>query len=284
MSKPLAFSYVRMSTELQLKGDSLRRQTELSEQYALKHGLEIARDFDLHDIGVSAFKGDNVNKGALGRFLEAIETGKVPRGSFLLVESLDRLSRQKINNSIAIFLQITQSGVNIVTLADDQVYRAGDTDFQQLIYSIVIMARANEESAMKSARIAAAWKNKRDHIGDCIMTKWCPAWLQANDDRTGFNIIPDRVKIVRKIYDSAAEGQGSSVITRLLNKEGVAAFGKSNGWLESYVTKILKNRATLGEYQPHTRIGGKRVASGPVVAKYYPILGVLDHPTFVLTD
>lgn len=156
MSKPLAYSYIRMSSELQLKGDSLRRQIELSERYADEHDLELVRDFNLHDIGVSAFKGANIAKGALGRFLGAIEERKVPRGSYLLVESLDRLSRQDITSSVTLFLNITQSGVNIVTLADNQFYRAGKTEFAQLIYSIVVMARANEESEMKSSRISAA--------------------------------------------------------------------------------------------------------------------------------
>jgi hypothetical protein len=35
ISPPLAYSYIRMSTNLQLKGDSLRRQTELSKAYVL---------------------------------------------------------------------------------------------------------------------------------------------------------------------------------------------------------------------------------------------------------
>src|SRR5690606_33715882 len=91
--KPLAYSYVRMSTDAQQKCDSLRRQTELSKAYAERSGLTLVEDFKLHDIGVSAFKGDNAATGALRRFLEAVENGKIPQGSYLLVESLDRLSR-----------------------------------------------------------------------------------------------------------------------------------------------------------------------------------------------
>jgi hypothetical protein len=37
--RPKAYSYIRMSTEGQLQGDSLRRQTDRSRQYALEHGL-----------------------------------------------------------------------------------------------------------------------------------------------------------------------------------------------------------------------------------------------------
>ena len=45
-----------MSTATQLQGDSLRRQTQLSEQYSAEHGLDLNED----DIGVSAFDGSNV--------------------------------------------------------------------------------------------------------------------------------------------------------------------------------------------------------------------------------
>lgn len=45
--KPFAYSYVRMSTDAQLKSDSLRRQTELSEAYAEKNGLRLIDDLHL---------------------------------------------------------------------------------------------------------------------------------------------------------------------------------------------------------------------------------------------
>ena len=65
----LAFSYIRMSTDTQLKGHSKQRQLEKSAAYAKVHGLELADESQLEDIGVSAFKGDNVKEGALGQFL-----------------------------------------------------------------------------------------------------------------------------------------------------------------------------------------------------------------------
>ena len=58
--QPKAFSYVSMATAAQLRGGSLRRQTQLSEQYAAEHGLDLDEDFKLHDIGVSAFDGSNI--------------------------------------------------------------------------------------------------------------------------------------------------------------------------------------------------------------------------------
>jgi DNA invertase Pin-like site-specific DNA recombinase len=119
--KPKAYSYVRMSSPEQRKGDSHRRQLELSKKYAFQHGLElVAGPFE--DLGVSAFKGANVTEGKLGSFLKAVEEGKIEKGSYLLVESLDRISRQEVRKSLGLFLQIIDLKINIVTLVDQRVY------------------------------------------------------------------------------------------------------------------------------------------------------------------
>ena len=53
-----AYSYIRFSTPEQAEGDSFRRQTELSEDYAKAHKLIFDRSLNLRDEGLSAFKGD----------------------------------------------------------------------------------------------------------------------------------------------------------------------------------------------------------------------------------
>lgn len=269
---PLAYSYIRMSTREQLLGDSLRRQIELSRHYAQQHGLRLVEDFKLEDIGVSAFKGDNAATGHLGQFLLAMDSGRVPTGSYLLVESLDRLSRDKIDSAMELLRRITRKGVNVVTLADGQVYRAGQSDVAQLIYSIVVMSRANEESEMKSQRVGAAWKHKRDNAATKKLTVMAPNWLQLSADRATFEPIPDRVAIVRRIFRLSTEGVGTYSIVKTLNRDGIPPFGRSNGWNELYIEKILKNRAVLGEYQPHSKVDGKRRPVGDVVKAYYPTI------------
>ena len=56
--KAKAYSYIRMSTDIQLKGNSLQRQLELSKNYADINNLELVDT--IKDIGVSAFKGKNL--------------------------------------------------------------------------------------------------------------------------------------------------------------------------------------------------------------------------------
>jgi DNA invertase Pin-like site-specific DNA recombinase len=45
----------------------------------------------------------------LGRFLAAVKSGAVTTGSFLIVESLDRLSREQILEAQALFLGIIRA-------------------------------------------------------------------------------------------------------------------------------------------------------------------------------
>lgn len=287
MSKPLAYSYIRMSTDIQSKGDSLRRQTEASEAYAAENNLELVRDFKLEDfgtteftdIGVSAFKGLNVSQGALGLFLKAVQNQLVPAGSYLLVESLDRLSRERPQTATALFLQILESGVHIVTLTDKRVYRSGSNDFSDIIVSVVIMSRAFEESQTKSQRVSAAWSNKRKSASEKKLTKIAPAWLRLSDDRATFELIDDRVAVVREIFEEAAKGRGSYQISRRFNLAGRPSFNRAEkGWQESYITKLLNSRAVLGEYQPHHYVEGKRVPHGDPVLGYYP--AIIDNQLF----
>lgn len=277
--KPLAYSYVRMSTDIQLRGDSLRRQQEFSRKYALENGLTLVEDFKLHDIGVSAFKGANIASGSLGRFLELVKTQEIPRGSYLLVESLDRISRQEIMDSITVFLDIIRSGINIVTLADNHLYPAGRADFTEMIYSVMILSRAYEESKTKSVRLSAAWSNKRNNLATKKLTRVAPAWLLLADDRKSFIVVPERRAIVQRIFSEADAGFGSFSIARRLNKEGILPFGNSRGWQESYVSKILKNRAAIGEFQPHKYESGERVPHGDPIPDYYP--AVVDEDVFL---
>jgi len=265
-----------MSTDSQLKGDSRRRQLELSRAYAHHHGLELAEGAELEDIGVSAFKGANVNEGALGRFLGAVSSGMVKPGSYLLVESLDRLSRQQVSSALSLFLRIIEAEIVLVTLLDDRVYRKGAVELPELMMSLLVMSRAHEESQTKSRRLAAAWKNKR--ATKQPMTKRCPAWLSLSSDRSEYAVIPERAEIVRNIFREAASGLGMYTIANRLTKAGIPSFGGKKGWQRSYIAKTLANRAVLGEFQAHVLPNGARLAEGEPVSGYFP--AIIDEQLF----
>jgi len=283
-TKAKAYSYLRFSTPDQMKGDSFRRQTELSQKYAEENGLDLDDTLTLHDLGVSAFRGKNVEEGALGIFLDAVHQGKVKPGSFLLVESLDRLSRQSPYRAFRQFSDILDMGVNVVTLQDGKVYSAqgGDLAFSDLMISIAVMQRAYDESLTKSRRLSEAWKAKRKEAasGSLKLTSRCPEWLSLDKERGEFHVIEERAEIVRRIYDMTLDGIGKRKIAMTLNEEGVKPFGRSKGWQYSYVHKILESEAVIGRYQPHKmqEVDGKRrrVPVGEPIEDYFPAIIPLE--------
>jgi DNA invertase Pin-like site-specific DNA recombinase len=271
---PIAYSYIRFSSTEQLKGDSLRRQSDLSKNYAEANGLELDTKLNLRDLGISAFDKSNLNKGALGQFLKLVEDGMIARGSYLLVESLDRLSRDKVMDALGIFLNILNAGIIIVTLAANQVYSREKTNdnWASLIMSIVIMSRANEESATKSRRIRASWDNKRQNITKKRFTARCPYWLKPSEGDTGFDLIPERVDVVKRIFQMSIDGIGTATIVKRLNGENVPLFSpKSDGWQTSYIQKVLSNRAVYGELQLNIQRDGV-LSAYDVIPDYYPAI------------
>ncbi|CAM2771624.1 recombinase family protein [Vibrio rarus] len=155
-----AYSYIRFSSSRQADGDSIRRQTELARSYADKNGLDL-QDVSISDFGASAFRGSNATEGALGAFLRLVDEQKIDSNCYLLVESFDRLSRQAVEDALALLLQVVNRGITLVTLSDNHVYKRGELDMTKLIMSIVTMSRANEESEMKSQRTSAVWNKAR---------------------------------------------------------------------------------------------------------------------------
>lgn len=274
-TKTTAYSYVRMSSQQQIKGDSLRRQLELSRNYAEQHGLEL--DESLRDIGVSAWTGSNIRDGALGRFLSLVQTGRIPRGSYLLVESLDRLSRERVIDALEPFLSILRAGIIVVTLADNQLYSAesvGD-NFTQLIISLTIMARAHEESQTKSKRLKAAHEARRLKAakgqGRFSIHMW--HWIDQVEKPDGnFEYkLNANAKAVQRIFELADTGIGQLIITRRLNAEKIPTFLKAeNGWQQSTVSGILRNEAVIGTYQPTHRVDGKTAPYGAPIPNYLP--------------
>jgi DNA invertase Pin-like site-specific DNA recombinase len=208
--------------------------------------------------------------------LRAVESGIVPAGSFLLIESLDRLSRDTLSEQMTLFMTLINSGITVVTLADNQSYSKAtiNSDLSRLMMSLVIMMRAHQESLTKSHRLKAVWKAKRERIGKEKLTAQCPAWLRLGEDRQSFTVIEERAAVVGRISQLNNDGMGHHSIAQLLNTERIISWGKrKNGWHDSYVLYILRTKAVLGEFLPHRRERGEHRRAIPIgdpILDYYP--------------
>ena len=270
-----AYSYVRMSTRKQLRGDSLRRQLERSKAFADEHSLLL--DDSLQDLGVSAWKGRNFKTGALGRFLAMVENGQIPKGSYLLIESLDRLSREAVPDALTLFMAIINAGIVIVTLGEDRQIYSRDRlngDWTKLIIGLAVMSRGHEESQTKSERISAVAKRKRElaREGKGHITSITPGWIDAkriDTSRYEFTL-NQHAHTVKAIYEMATRGLGATVIARKLNADGVPAFKSKDGWYQSVIKALLTRQDVIGTFQPHRIVDGKRVPDGDPIVGYFP--------------
>ena len=216
-----AYSYVRFSTPQQAAGVSFQRQMEKAAAFAQGRGLTLDADLNMADLGVSAFRGKNARTGALAGFLEAVNKGYVPHGSYLLIENIDRLSRDDFFEAQTLFQQLILSGINIAVLSNNEVYSLERLRKQpyDILYIVAEQIRANQESARKSQLIgdAKARAKKRLIEGSLVgrpYTRHTPAWITWSEEERQYKLVNERADIVREIFKMADAGVGVDGIER----------------------------------------------------------------------
>lgn len=298
----LAYAYIRFSSGKQSQqsgGDSYERQLVNAQQFAKDHNLFLDEETTLEDLGVSGYLGHNLEHGALAAFVKAVEAGKAPKGTVLIIESLDRLGRDKVLKAVALFTTLLTNGIEIATLLDNQYYteESVNNNVNQLMISVGVMQRAYEESSTKAKRIGSVWGKKKAAANkDNIPTTKIPAWLEVvgrrteNGRRVGGKIvvIKERAQVVKLIFQLKKMGLGKRLIkerlnatlriTKALKEKKIPAFGRSGVWHDSYIESILHNRAVLGEAQFWKMENGIRVEDGDPIPDYYP--QVIDYDLF----
>ncbi|GLO06417.1 serine recombinase [Pseudomonas putida] len=266
------YCYVRFSSKKQQLGDSIERQEKLIETYLRDHGAMVAEQFS--DLGVSAFRGKNVKVGALSRFLERVRLGEISCGDTLIVESLDRISRQKELNTLEIIIAILNAGVIIYTLSDGRIYNAASEDQANLVFQInFIISRAYDESLTKQKRSISAWKRKHEQARSSqkVMTRKLPYWLRAVEDggELRVEVIEARAKEVKLAFELAKYKLGAQAIASKLNKDGA-----EKRWTLIAVRHLLKSKSVYGTFEVFkTKSLSGELAPGQAyeeIENYYP--------------
>src|SRR5262249_10550455 len=154
----------------------------------------------------------------------------VPKGSYLIVEALDRLTREDIQPALLLILNLLQAGVRIVQMKPVEMIYDTRSDTVAIIIMLVELSRGHSESAMKSERIGKAWKQKLSQAkeGNAILTNKLPGWVENHEGT--LRLILDRAEVVRRIYRLARQGHGLQLIARALTQAGVKPWGRSGAW------------------------------------------------------
>ncbi|WP_032858374.1 recombinase family protein [Pseudomonas sp. FH4] len=219
------YSYLRFSDPRQAIGSSADRQLAYAASWAAQRGMALDATLTLKDEGLSAYHQRHVKQGALGVFLRAVEDGRIASGSVLVVEGLDRLSRAEPIQAQAQLAQIINAGITVVTASDGREYNRAGLKAQpmDLVYSLLVMIRAHEESDTKSKRVKAAIRRQCEgwlagSFRGLIRNGKDPQWVRLTND--GWELIPERVAAVKRALELYRQGLGAGRAAAVMHEEG----------------------------------------------------------------
>jgi len=267
----LAFSYRRFSSRRQGDGSSLARQLEMAQDVCTANGWQLV---DLPpDAGVSAFKVDadalmaaNMHKGNLATFLARVERGDIKRGSVLIIEKLDRFSRNFYDVVFPVWLNLLQSGVEIYSCVSNTHYSLEIIRKNPMLagMALIEMANANDYSSGMSNRINKAFSLR---LAECAKGKamnlggWQPRWVDFHGSKghAGEFSLNAHAVTIRRIAVEYIGGASMGTIAKGLIRDQVPTL-MGGRWNQGTIANLLQHETLVG----HKTIKGVRLE------RYYP--------------
>lgn len=266
-----AYAYIRFSRAIQATGDSENRQLTALELFETTTGTKIVEI--VYDKGKSAFRGDNARSGNFKEMLDRMQSGAIRRGDYLVVESIDRITRQRVLDGVELLQGILKKGINIYTTVDQKTYSYNDPsrDFENLLMISLIAKRANEESETKSGRLLSAWKARKAKAenGEVIIKKGksIPYGLRVENNK--FVIQKEEQEEIKQLFELLLQFGINTAITKI-NETSLKK------WNNGTLNKIIKHKTVIGCMATHrieyTADGkAKKILTG-FIENYYPNL------------
>lgn len=244
----LAYSYARYSSQGQ-DASSITRQVEAARAFANASGWTL--DEHMTDTATSAYRGTHAKTGMLGKFLRLIEGGKINAGSWLIVEAMDRLSREEATEALSQFLNIIRAGVGIATLTDGKTYTKASVNKNtfDLMYSIMLMSSANEYSSKLAYRVKKSIERDRalNRNGTFkALHGSAPFWLDYNEATKAYSLNTERAATTRRIIGWAMAGVSALSISKRLHAEGIRSARGKEWFNDASIMRMLRTPALMG--------------------------------------
>jgi DNA invertase Pin-like site-specific DNA recombinase len=280
--KKTCFSYIRYSSLKQKDNTSESRQMEIAPRVAAEKGWHLDEKLNAANLGFSAYSGSNLK--TIEGIIKAAESGKIPHGSVMILEALDRLTRIALDDAYQLFRRLLKSGIEIYTERSGRHLTEKELNNpMSVMMTVVEFDAAFQYSDKLSERVCVAWRKKREDLlaTGKRLTKRVPGWIDAET----WKPIKERVAIVRRIFGLYLEGYGMTKIVRMLNSEKVPTWG-SGDWSSAYLSVVLHSKAVIGQFQAskcqmvESKKTGKRyykrISGGDVIENYFPPIITTD--------
>ncbi|MEI1013207.1 recombinase family protein [Pseudomonas aeruginosa] len=270
---PTAYAYIRYSSKAQGEAgkDSVDRQMASIQAITKQQGIDLLPENIYSDSGISAHDGSNKRKGKLKELIDLINDVHIKPGDYIFVESIDRLSRQRLLQAKDLVNSILEKGVILITTIDGQRYeKPSETnridDLQQDILLSVIAKRAHEESKTKSVRRKSAW-NRAKKLAEEDKTIFNghnpPYGISYNKEENRFEVVEEEAKEIRSIFESL-KYVGVSLTIKKVNEHS------KRKWTNRNIKHLIDTKYVLGSYMAQRRDENKNKVFERYIENYYP--------------
>lgn len=244
--------YGRFSSKPQERGDSKRRQIEGAKAYAAKNGITIVAE-PYFDEGVSGKAGLNLEK-EFGRLLQEANEGEI-----ILCEALDRIGRQNPFILGKLIYDLVAKGLTLTAWQEGKTIDKTNIETLETQFSVFTGAAVGHaDNTRKINRIRETTTNaiKEAVAGNQsrALLKFLPQCFEWDETSKDIVINTSIATIIKRIFKMYNDGIGKTTICRTLNAEnvptlyniGLQTIGSRKPWMETSITKVLKNESYAG--------------------------------------
>lgn len=244
----LAYAYIRVSSAQQAEDgrSGLPRQLQHCDEAARQQHLRIQWEFVFVDDGFSGFEFEN--RPALNRLREEIK--KSPRTRYIVIEHLDRLSRNARWHQGFLLEEFSKYHVTPI------FWKAFGSEIERAVLGTIAeegmrseISRMNEGLRHKavSGRVTA----KRPRFGYLFVDSEGQPSEKARKD-THYALHPENAKIVRWIFECIIKERKSlRMIACEMNKEGIPTTFNGKIWCSATIWHIVSDTTYKGDFYAH---------------------------------
>lgn len=261
----------RFSSEQQKDGDSERRQNDLNRATAKRLGVTVIPEhFD---------PASSVKDGATPLFKKVVS--ELPKDVGIICENLDRISRGHSWRTKSMLLDLIEDGHFIITSTDAKEYNQESIEeLETVMVGDMKTALAREENNKRTKRVKEAKQSALEllrHGKAAPFGSNLPPHIKYNPETRQYDIVKDKLAVVKSIFEDYANGHGVQFIIQRLNKSGIKTFKRQlvNGWQKSTIFSMLRYEGFIGI----SNIKGERIIKAwqPAISEqlFYKVQSIL---------
>lgn len=231
------FAYCRVSTDDKDQMNSAEMQHKYFESLRSNHKNWISFSI-FSDKGISGTSLKNRDD-----FIKMINLAKAGQADLIITKDVSRFSRN-IVDALSIIRDLKKHNVAVYFLAQG-LNSLNEDDYEKLS---AFVTQAENESRSTSKRVKFGHQMKMQ-MGVTFGRKEMMGY-RIEKDAYGiqhYKIIEDEAEIIKQIFEWFAMGDGTHVIARRLENNGVKTLRYKNGWSNTVILRILRNEKYVGD-------------------------------------